>query len=172
MRGSLRGPLKISEISLKTSENLKKTPQKTSENPRQISLSEALSPVGPIHLPLKLSPSLAGHLHIWIAFVPWKCPVCHGGNVPFVLWKCPLCPAEMSRLSSGHSVQSAFRAPQKGPEKWCSAKLSKSVENIFLRLFDDFCPARKMQNNLFDLSGTGDSQCDLCKIEQLKPLFL
>ena len=57
LRGSLRGPLK-------TSENLKKPP-KTSEDPRsqrlsqrQISLSEALGPVAPTHLSLKLSPRI------------------------------------------------------------------------------------------------------------------
>ena len=55
LRGSLRGPLKTSETPLNASGNL----QKPSENPlsqrpsqRQISLSEALGPVAPIHLPL------------------------------------------------------------------------------------------------------------------------
>ena len=36
---------------------------------------------------------MVGHLHFWIATIPWTCPVC---------------PAEMSRLSRGHSVQSMW----------------------------------------------------------------
>ena len=83
LRGSLRGPLKPSEKSLKTSqkslkisenllkplkisknlwEPLKKLWKSPSQRPsqrlsqRQVSLSEALGPVAPILLPLKLSP--------------------------------------------------------------------------------------------------------------------
>ena len=59
LRGSLRGPLKTSEKSLKTSKKLSK-PLKTSDNPsfqRPSPLSEALGPVAPIRLPLKLPPT-------------------------------------------------------------------------------------------------------------------
>ena len=39
-----------------------------------------------------------------------------------------------------------IRAPQKGPEKWCRAKIVKSVENFltFLTIFNVFLPCAKI----------------------------
>ena len=49
-----------------------------------------------------------------------------------------------------------FRAPQKGPENWCRAKIVEKCRKIcwnFLTIFDAFCPARKVSKsveNIFD----------------------
>ena len=50
-----------------------------------------------------------------------------------------------------------IRAPQKGPENWCCAKLVEESRNIVLTLFGDFwhfCPARKGSKSVKDMFET------------------
>ena len=42
-----------------------------------------------------------------------------------------------------------LRAPQKGPENWCRAKIVERCLKVFLTHFGDiFCPARKLSKNI------------------------
>ena len=50
-----------------------------------------------------------------------------------------------------------IRAPQKGPEKWCRAKIAEKCRKTFwhfLTIFDVFCPARKLSKNFLTLFDT------------------
>ena len=62
-----------------------------------------------------------------------------GGNNPY--WGLPVCQVP---ASAEDVPPISFRAPQKGPENWCRAK---SVEKC-RKLFDAFCPARKMSKSV------------------------
>ena len=55
---------------------------------------------------------------------------------------------------------SKVRAPQKGPEKWCRAKIVEKCRKLFgsnwrfLTVFDVFCPARKFSKSVEKLFDT------------------